>query len=203
MVWSWGDVFYIIIGHKFFKIWVSEAGGIINHSMVELAMFHKIWCNFPFVALKVTTFKDVHPNNWSMHLQWSETFSPHRVRHSPNEYETVVSVGAMWPLWEFCSSINSLNCFEHRFQCFYQFLTTTDNFGLVPSSYTHLDECHGVVNFLLPGSGMMTCCPQKRQPSCTVILSLYVKYGWMVSWPALSGHPDRTKVNTLDIIESQ
>ena len=47
MVWSWGDVFYTIIGHKFFKIWTGEGGGIICYTLVRQAMFLKEATQFP------------------------------------------------------------------------------------------------------------------------------------------------------------
>ena len=135
-----------------------------------------------------------------MHLQWSGTFSLKRVPHNPNEYETIVFVGisgyAMEPLWAFGSSIDTPNSFEHRFQCLYEFLATTQSFGLVSSFYTpwmHVKEL--LYYFFL---GMMTPCPHKRQPSCTINSFLRVKYGWIVFWPALSVHSYWTKVNTLD-----
>ena len=56
-----------------------------------------------------------------------------------------------------------------------------------------LDWCHGVLIFFPTGTVI----------SCTVISSLRVKYGWIVYLPALSGHLDWTKVNTLDIIGSR
>ena len=89
----------------------------------------KLWRNFWIVALEVTI--------WSMHLQWSGTFSLHRVPYNLKEYKTLVSVGitrgAMGSLQAFCNSLDTLNNFEHRFSCLYEFLAITHSFGQLPS----------------------------------------------------------------------
>ena len=59
IIWSWGEMFYAIIGHKFFQIWTCDAGGIICLTLVRLARF----CNFPVVVFEITVFIGCIYNN--------------------------------------------------------------------------------------------------------------------------------------------
>ena len=48
-------MFYIIISHEFFNIWIGEAGAII-HNILDKSSSVKVWCNFPIVAFEVAVF---------------------------------------------------------------------------------------------------------------------------------------------------